>query len=132
MAMFRHVRGCAPIMIVLSLAVFVPLYTVAFGLLAFLPRWRLLLAAAAISAGFCIWNEQGRFRGEEALPDVGAVFLFFVEMGFIAGFIACAFILSAKGLGWRPASRKLVLPIAFLATPLVLLGMPRIIGRFLF
>jgi hypothetical protein len=96
-------------------------YTAGFGLLAFLPRWRWLLLAAAAAAVFCIRIEQGMFNPEEAAaPDLDAVCLMFAEMGLISGFITRALTLS------RRASPKLILPITFIAMPFVLVGMLRI------
>src|SRR5688572_12087980 len=87
-------------------------YTIGFALLAFLPRWRWLLSAMASALVLCTWAFYDMSHADGpgvmvALPVAGMV-----ALGFIAGFVARAAILTARSCG-HPIPTALVLSASF-------------------
>jgi hypothetical protein len=106
------------------LVFFLPPYAGAFGLLAFLPRWRWLLPAAALAAVACILVGRKLSMHEARFgPGLDVLLLITVGFGFTAGFIARASLLIAQAYRPHWARPNLILPIAFVATPLVFVGL---------
>jgi hypothetical protein len=108
----------------LSFIYFLPLYAAAFASLAFLPRLRWLLPAAAVAAVLCFQAGQQIVMREVAFGlNLKVLLLVTAGFGFTAGFIARALILSAPAHGGILARPRLILPIVFVATPLVIAGL---------
>jgi hypothetical protein len=112
-----------------ALVFFLPPYAGAFGLLAFLPRWRWLLPAALLAAVACILvGRKLSMQDARFGPGLDVLLLITIGFGFIAGFVARALLLITRA--YRPlwARPKLILPITFAVTPLVLVGLIKILG----
>lgn len=103
-------------------------YAVAFALLAFLPRWQWLVPVALAATSICTWvGQKVLMPGAPFGANLNGVLLITVGFGFTAGFIARASLLIAQA--YRPlwASPKLILPITFVATPFVIIGLTKIV-----
>jgi hypothetical protein len=119
---YLHVVGFLAVLLF-----FLPSYAGAFGLLAFLPRWRWLLPAAALAAVACILVGRKLFMHEARFgPGLDVLLLITVGFGFTAGFIARASLMIAQVYRPHWARPKLILPITFVVMPLVLVGLIKI------
>ena len=94
-------------------------YAAAFASLAFLPRWWLLLPAAAGALALYLWT----ISDLRAADGPGVIFaiplVFFAGLGFAAGFLARATLLSTRSLERAGLRTAVVLPIAFIAAPAI-------------
>jgi hypothetical protein len=71
-----------------ALLFFLPPYVGAFGMLAFLPRWRWLLPAASLAALLCILVGRKLFMQDARFgPGLDVLLLIAIDFGFIAGFV---------------------------------------------
>jgi len=103
------------------LVFFLPPYVGAFAMLAFLPRWRWLLPTAALAAAICFLVGRKLFMQDLRFgPGLEVMLVIIVGAGFTVGFIARASLMIIQVYEPHWARPKLILPVTFVAMPLVL------------
>ena len=90
-----------------------PWYTLAFALLAFLPRWQFLIPGGVLAILFSIY--QFRALAHEGSPGAltGLIIMAFLSVGFASGFLARAIALAGAARS-RYLSPKFVIPVLYL------------------